>query len=131
MSNLVAHAERELVAAGMPKKAKDDDGEGPNQWMHVCLMQLVRIFASQGHSGSSSEFCVDALNKLLRFRPLVPLTGEDAEWFEASEGIFQNRRCSSVFKTAGGQAYDLDGLGERDPVTNRVHVIFPYMPALP
>jgi hypothetical protein len=46
------------------------------------------------------------------FQPLTPLTGEDWEWNEASEGVFQNKRCSHVFKQAdrfGGQAYDIDG----------------------
>jgi len=47
------------------------------------------------------------------FEPLVPLTGEDWEWTETSEGVFQNKRCSHVFKQADrfdGQAYDIDGI---------------------
>jgi hypothetical protein len=49
--------------------------------------------------------------KLAMFEPLIPLTGEDWEWTEVSAGVFQNKRCSRVFKQADrfdGQAYDID-----------------------
>jgi hypothetical protein len=43
------------------------------------------------------------------FEPIVPLTGEDWEWCEVHDGVFQNKRCGHVFKQAdrfNGQAYD-------------------------
>lgn len=58
------------------------------------------------------------------------------EWTEASEGVFQNRRCSRVFKDAAGSAYDINGKVFVEPngvgftsSDSRVPVTFPYVPA--
>jgi hypothetical protein len=51
--------------------------------------------------------------KLAKFEPLVPLTGEPAEWNEVGDGVFQNNRCGHVFKQATrffGQAYDIEAV---------------------
>lgn len=43
---------------------------------------------------------------------VTPLTGEDDEWIEVAEGVFQNKRESAIFKEADrfdGKAYYLHG----------------------
>jgi len=120
-SGLMRHAESEL---------------GPN--MDIEVRELLHVFASQGHSGGSAAVTAALLGKLLRYEPIGPLTGEPDEWTEVGPGVFQNRRCSRVFKDAevfGGQAYDLQGKVFREPngacFTNRdsrVPVTFPYTP---
>lgn len=62
------------------------------------------------------------MRRLVAAKPLTPLTGTDDEWMEVADGVFQNRRCSSVFKENDG-AYDIDIPGHR-----RFPVTFPYMP---
>lgn len=128
MSNLHDHAVRELGKM-------DDTEEGPNKWMVENILELIDAFAKQGHSGFSANYAVNAFNKLARFEPLGPLTGEDSEWVEVGPQMWQNNRCSRVFKEADGRAYDIDGRIFRDPdgtcVTNRdsrVFVTFPYTP---
>lgn len=123
--NLYAHALRELPAA---------DGDEMQTAMNECLLQMVLVFSSQRHSGFSAGYAISALNKLLNFEPLGPLTGEDSEWVEVSEGTWQNNRCSHVFKDETG-AYDIDGRIFRTPgggcYTNRdsrVYITFPYTP---
>ena len=37
------------------------------------------------------------------------MSGEDAEWIEITEGVWQNKRCSHVFKGKNGVAYDASG----------------------
>jgi hypothetical protein len=129
MSNLVKHAELELGAAGI---AGDD---GYNGLLYEAIMAHVRLFADQGHSGFSAPMVVGALQKLLMFEPLTPLTGDDTEWNQVSDGLWQNRRCSHVFKGEDGVAYDIEGVVFRDEdgdcYTNRnsrVDVTFPYTP---
>lgn len=126
--NLLAHADRELPPAG------DDEMQA---LMNQGLRELVLVFSTQGHSGFSAPYAVGALEKLLRFGPLRPLTGEADEWIEVDLGVFQNRRCGRVFKSAerfNGQAYDIDGKVFRDRrgcYTNgesAVPVTFPYTP---
>lgn len=122
---LYAHAVRELPPA---------DGDEMQELMNKSLLQMVLVFSSQGHSGFSAAYAVNALAKLLKFEPLGPLTGEDSEWNEVGEGMWQNNRCSHVFKDATG-AYDIDGRIFREAngscYTNResrVPVVFPYTP---
>jgi hypothetical protein len=92
-------------------------------------------FSKQGHSGSTAPYAVGVLEKLLMFEPLKPLTGEDDEWNEVGTGVFQNRRCSHVFKSESDGAYDIEGIIWRDAdgctftsYESRVPVTFPYTP---
>ena len=111
MSNLEKHAKLEFKAAGW----LDDDGNYIDEMQEVIcrhVLALLDVFSAEGHSGSSASYTVGLFKKLAMFEPVVPLTGEDWEWHEASEGVFQNIRCSHVFKQKDrfdGQAYDIDG----------------------
>ena len=131
MSNYREHALRELKAVGYNVDDKDD---GPDKWIVKDILELLEVFAEQGHSGSSAPYCANAFKKLALFEPLGPLTGADDEWVEVAPGVFQNNRCSHVFKE-GGLAYDIDGRIFRDPdgscytsIDSRVNVTFPYTP---
>lgn len=127
---------REFQALGY--KAPEEEEEGPNKWIQENVLEIAEVFASQGHSGFSAAYCIDVLEKVLRQEPLGPLTGEDWEWNEIGEGVWQNKRCSHVFKDTGqfgGQAYDLDGKIFREPsglcftnAASRVPITFPYTP---
>lgn len=78
------------------------------------------------------------LTKLLDFQLLTPLTGGDEEWNEVADGVFQNKRCSHVFKQADrfdGKPYDIDGRIFREPNgccyqngESFVVIEFPYTP---
>ena len=135
MSNYIEHAKREFIAIGYDLEQTEED---PNKWIVENVLELLEVFSKQGHSGSSAPFCIGYFEKLARFKPLSPLTGEDAEWNDVSEfgdkGTFQNNRCSNVFKNGNG-AYDINGKVFREKngacYTNsesRVPVEFPYVP---
>jgi hypothetical protein len=106
--SLVQYAESELDRIGMT------DEDEYNGMMRKHLLHMIKEFADEGHSGFSASYALQCLQKLLRFKPLSPLTGEDDEWSDVSSisGVphYQNKRCSSVFKDGkDGQAYDIDG----------------------
>lgn len=133
MSNLLDHAKRELAALGYK-----EGEEGPNGWMYGNVIELIGVFAKQGHSGGSAPHCIQLFEKLARFEPLKPLTGEDSEWHDVSEHsgrtTFQNVRCSHVFKDENG-TYDIEGkvfvYPDGGAFTNgdsRVTITFPYTP---
>lgn len=126
--NLMAHARREL-----PPESDDEMQALMNQQ----LLQIVAVFSLHGHSGFSASYAVGALEKLLRFEPLGPLTGEPDEWFDHGH-CQQNKRCSHVFKQPdrfNGQAYDIYGRIFREPDgscytsgESHVPITFPYTP---
>ena len=133
-SALILHAKREMAAIGYAPTDVDQE-DGPNLWIQQNVLELLRVFSKQGHSGSSAPYCIEMFTKLALFKPLGPLTGEDSEWVEVGEGLFQNVRCSRVFKDATGRAYDIDGIVFRDAngttytsKESHVDVSFPYWP---
>ena len=112
MSNLHKHALAEFRAAGWTNAdGKFEDEMQEDICKHV--LELLKVFADEGHSGSTAPYTVNMFKKLAMFEPLVPLTGEDWEWNECGNGVFQNKRCSRVFKHPDrfdGQAYDIEGI---------------------
>lgn len=132
--NLAHHALTELQAAGY------FDGDAMNASAAADLVDLVRVFAAQGHSGFSAPAMVHMFREVANLKPLGPLTGANSEWFdhgpEMPSGRFQNRRASHVFKdTADGPAYDIDAVVFEEPSGSRFtgrhsrqFVTFPYTP---
>ena len=149
MSNTEKHALTEFKAAG----GLDDDGNYIDEMQEaICnhVLELIKVFSDEGHSGSTAPYTIDLFKKLAMFEPIVPLTGEDWEWIEIAREmsgsnngtVYQNKRCSRVFKDDDG-AYDIDGKVFYNWYTNengkrfksyytsrdsRVPVTFPYIP---
>jgi len=129
MSNLTDYAKDELKRIGMI-----DSGEPYNDWATKAILDLIELFASQGHSGFTAPYVVNMFYRLAMFKPISPLTGEDDEWNDIGDGLQQNKRYSAVFKDKDGIAYNVEGKvftddGEvwytsRD---SRVNVTFPYV----
>jgi len=102
--NLLAHARRELDLAGLFKSDSDYNG-----MVAFDVVDLVRVFASQGHSGGSAQLTIELFTRLASFDVLTPITAHPAEWMEVGTGMFQNRRKSSVFWREGNQTwYDIN-----------------------
>jgi hypothetical protein len=106
MSNMLKWAEEELRYVGYDV---NDPEDGPNRWLAEGTLELLKVFAEQGHSGMSAPYAVSLFEKLAMWKPIAPLTGEDDEWMEVGTGVWQNRRNSAVFKGEDGQAYWIDG----------------------
>lgn len=130
-SNYVKHCRRELA------KWFAEGSDSPNRWMADHMVRMLRLFAVEGHSGSSAPFAVAVFKELAMFKPWGPLTGAEDEWAEPHDhdGTQQNKRCGRVFRDRDGKAYDIDGRVFREPngccYTNResrVYVEFPYTP---
>ena len=77
------------------------------------ILALCEAFGNSGQSGGSAPYTAgalaDAVKKLCLQQPIAPLTGEDSEWNEVSNGVLQNNRCSAVFKE-DGKAHYLDAI---------------------
>lgn len=101
------------------------------------ILEIIEIFAKQGHSGFSASYAIPIINKLLKQEPITPLTGENHEWNDVGDGIFQNKRLSSVFKDGknfDGNPYwingkvfsDDDGKNWYTNSDSRVEIEFPF-----
>lgn len=110
MSKLINHAMRELsLLLVEADNDKSNDSIDMQEYANSCILELIEVFSNQGHSGFSSEYTIKTFCRLARLKPLRPLTGEDNEWLEVCKGIYQNKRCSSVFKEGkDGKAYNIN-----------------------
>lgn len=137
---LVEYAEKELRAAGWFNEDSDYRGSvGP------AVLEMVKKFAEEGHSGASAGLCLHLFRKLAAFQPLTPLANpmETGEFHDVSGpsgtiamSTLQSTRLSTLFSEDSGKTwYDLDkklsswrrwlrkaGL----PVSHRAYVTFPY-----
>lgn len=144
MSMLVEHAKRELNLIGL---VDDESGDEMNISMRRHVLHMVSEFSKEGHSGMSADYTINLLIQLLKFQPLTALTGNDDEWEDRTEQngglpMFQNKRCSRVFKDSTG-AFDISGIvfwrmavdengnDYKDHFTtadSKVAITFPYLP---
>jgi hypothetical protein len=141
-SNLYRHAKHELQALGMTADAEEES----NRWMYNDIMNLMEVFASQGHTGFTAHYCINIFEKLAKYKVLTPLTGEDFEWNEVTDSdngatLYQNNRSSDVFKRVfpdgTSEAYYVDGKIFREPngscytgTKSRVYITeWPYTPS--
>lgn len=111
MSNLYDYASSEL------ERAFPDKSDTMQQIAIKDILELIDVFSKQGHSGMSAPYVLSYFDRLVRFKPLGPLTGEDDEWIPRGRGktkgprTYQNRRLYSLFKSV----YD-DGRVEYDDI---------------
>lgn len=113
---LIDHAKLELQMAGL-----FDDDSDYNGGIGEAVMELIEVFAKQGHSGHSAPYVVSIFEKLANFKPLLGITGKDEEWGDVSShsdtrnSWYQNKRCSAIFKDGkDGRAYYIDAIVKRD-----------------
>lgn len=97
-SSLVTYAKEEMERA-WPEAERDE----MQQFACDNVLELLRVFSEQGHSEFSGNYVLSVFNKLVRFKPLSPLTGEEDEWFtpDKHDGRQQNKRCGSIFRENG------------------------------
>lgn len=97
-SNFIKHAMRELEIAGYFK------GEEMNALMSKQIIELLSVFATHGHSGTSAPFAINLFKRLASFEIISPLTFKDDEFTKSSmsHDCLQNNRYSAVFKDGKG-----------------------------
>lgn len=89
------------------------------QEFYTEIVALCEKFGNSGQSGGSAPYTAailaETIRKLCLHTPISPITGEDSEWVDVSEcsgdkGMFQNTRCSGVFKSTETPAYYIDAI---------------------
>jgi hypothetical protein len=102
--SLVEHAKTELEMAGL----FDDDADYGGM-VGRAVMDLIEVFAGQGHSGLSAAITLAAFDKVARFKNLKPITSDPAEWNDVSQAsgrlMWQSKRDSTLFSNDGGQTW--------------------------
>lgn len=101
------------------------------------ILALCEAFGKSGQSGGSAPMTASAISQAVKHlmlqEPICPVTGIDEEWAnvrevsEEDEMMYQNKRCSALFKSKSGKCWYLDsivwkGEAEHDTFTGHVYV---------
>jgi hypothetical protein len=102
--NLISHAKKELKLAGLFDKDSDYNG-----LIGKAVMDLMKTFSKQGHSGLSAAWVRELFFKLTNFQNLTPITSQPNEWENVSdisdEILYQNKRNPAIFSNDGGKTW--------------------------
>jgi len=103
MSNIVDYSKRELALL-------NKDNDVIQERINKNIIEIVETFSNQGHTGFTASYVLGVIDRLLRWKPIMPLTGEADEWKDCgfNKGYKQNKRCGSVFLDKNGVAIDHD-----------------------
>lgn len=113
MSNTQSHAKKELEIL----RSRIPDAiilEFENE-----ILALCEAFGNSGQSGGSAPYTAGALSEAVRKlclqMPISDMIGDDNEWadqreYNGGEPMYQNYRCSALFKDADDKAYYLDAI---------------------
>lgn len=83
------------------------------------ILALCEAFGRSGQSGGSAPYTATAISKavkkLLLQEPICPVTGVDDEWVDVAEmnggeTLYQNKRCSGLFKETNGKCWYVDAI---------------------
>lgn len=117
-SNTYSYAERELDI--LVKSATDPDNRPIIEPFIPEILALCEKFGKSGQSGGSAPYTASAIaqavKKLMLQNPICGITGIDDEWnyirevSEDDEMMYQNNRCSALFKGKSGKCWYLDAI---------------------
>lgn len=103
---MIEHAKRELE---LLKKYNEVPNSKYDEWIDKNILQLIKVFAGQGHSGVSAEIVLDAFYRLAKRETLTPITNNPEEWCNVSGTMgapyWQNNRDSRMLSRDGGQTW--------------------------
>lgn len=117
-SNTYRFAESELSI--LSKSAVDPDNRPIIEPFKKEILELCDRFGKSGQSGGSAPLTAiaitQAIKKLLLQESICPIMGIDEEWnfvrdvSEDDEMMYQNKRCSALFKGKSGKCWYLDAI---------------------
>ena len=74
MAGLVEFAEGELNL--LLKNCKDSESLKMQKSINNDILEIIKLFSSQGHSGFSASYSLNILKRLLDYKPLSAITGD-------------------------------------------------------
>lgn len=118
-TNTASFAQRELDI--LVKSSPDPSNRPIIEEFIPEILSLCEKFGLSGQSGGSAPYTATALSqaikKLCLQEPICPVTGIDEEWTDVaklgdgdSDILYQNKRCSALFKNKDGKCWYLDAV---------------------
>ena len=108
--SLVEFAEKELDI--ILKNCTDDEGRKMQKAINRDILDIIKLFSEQGHSGFSAQYSMTMLKRLMDYKPLTPIEDNEEDWTKLDyddDLAYQCSRCPSLFKDKQGRVYNVEG----------------------
>lgn len=116
MSNLIKHANREFDLLGYPtltrEQIRSKDTDLTQAWdaaIRKAALEIITMFAKQGHSGGSASTIIQITHQLMQYKPLSPLTNDPNEWHQIDNSMLINNEPDTWQSIRNPEAFSLDG----------------------
>ncbi|MGN1219110.1 MAG: hypothetical protein ACI4TD_14250, partial [Phocaeicola sp.] len=93
------------------EKCTDPDERYMQEMMNNDVMELLKVFAEQGHSGFSASWAINLFSKLAKYKLITEIEDNPDDW----DGNGQHKYIPSVFKRKDGTCYYLYGTFFAEP----------------
>ena len=110
MASLVEFAEEELNK--LLKDCTDSEALKMQKSVNQDILDIIKMFSNQGHSGLSAQYSLNILKRLLNYKPLSAITDDESEWIKLDytpDIAYQCKRCPQLFKDSEGRVYNVEG----------------------
>lgn len=114
------------------EKCTDTFERDMQEMMNEDVMELLKVFEEQGHSGFSASWAINLFSKLAKYKLITEIEDNPEDWDENG----QHKYISSVFKRDEGTCYYMYGRLFAEPSSDNffynkasnVDVTFPIKP---
>ena len=114
------------------EKCKDEDSKIMQEMMNNDVLELLKVFSEQGHSGFSVSIAIRLFSKLANHKLITEVEDNPDDWDEYG----QHKYISSIFKRKDGTCYYMYGRLFAEPNSDNffynkasnVDVTFPIKP---
>ena len=89
----------------LTEKCKDEDSKIMQNMMNNDILELLKVFSEQGHSGFSAPIAIRLFSKLANHKLITEVEDNPDDWDENG----QHKFISSIFKRNDGTCYYLYG----------------------
>lgn len=117
----------------LTEKCKDEDSKIMQKMMNNDVLELLKVFSEQGHSGFSAPIAIRLFSRLANYKLITEVEDNPDDWDENG----QHKYISSVFKRDDGTCYYLYGRLFAEPNSDNffynkasnVDITFPVKPS--
>ena len=89
----------------LTEKCKDEDSKIMQEMMNNDVLELLKVFSEQGHSGFSAPIAIRLFSKLANYRIITEVEDNPDDWNEDG----QHKYIPSIIKRGDGTCYYLYG----------------------
>ena len=93
------------------EKCTDTDERYMQEMMNNDVIELLKVFEEQGHSGFSASWAINLFSKLAKYKLITEIEDNPEDWDENG----QHKHIPSVFKRKDGTCYYLYGTYFAEP----------------